>query len=140
MLVIPDDVAIAAFGKGELTPKQLFQAISASLTWHDLERLCAESDLPVLVKGVLTAEDAKLACEHGASGVVVPNPGGRQISGCPATVDVPGGVGGAVCAALGVRGAGVCHAVDRASNPLAVRSRTAVRADRRRHFPRQDGQ
>ena len=86
--VIPDDISIAAFGKGGLTPKQVFQAISASLTWHDLERLCAESDLPVLVKGVLTAEDAKLACEHGASGVVVSNHGGRQIDGVSATIDV----------------------------------------------------
>jgi isopentenyl diphosphate isomerase/L-lactate dehydrogenase-like FMN-dependent dehydrogenase len=84
---IPDDVRIAAFGKGGLTPRQVFEAISASLTWHDLERICAESSLPLLVKGVLTAEDAELACAHGAAGIVVSNHGGRQLDGVAATID-----------------------------------------------------
>jgi isopentenyl diphosphate isomerase/L-lactate dehydrogenase-like FMN-dependent dehydrogenase len=39
------------------------------------------------VKGLLTAEDAKLACEHGAAAVVVSNHGGRQLDGVPATLD-----------------------------------------------------
>jgi isopentenyl diphosphate isomerase/L-lactate dehydrogenase-like FMN-dependent dehydrogenase len=39
------------------------------------------------VKGVLTAEDARLACEHGAAGVVVSNHGGRQLDGVSATID-----------------------------------------------------
>jgi isopentenyl diphosphate isomerase/L-lactate dehydrogenase-like FMN-dependent dehydrogenase len=84
---IPDDVRIAALGKGGLTPREVFEAISASLTWHDLERICAESGLPLLVKGVLTAEDARLACEHGAAGIVVSNHGGRQLDGVAATID-----------------------------------------------------
>jgi isopentenyl diphosphate isomerase/L-lactate dehydrogenase-like FMN-dependent dehydrogenase len=41
----------------------------------------------LVVKGILTAEDAKLACEHGAAAVVVSNHGGRQLDGVPATVD-----------------------------------------------------
>ncbi len=41
----------------------------------------------MLVKGVLTAEDARLACEHGAAGVVVSNHGGRQLDGVSATID-----------------------------------------------------
>jgi len=45
------------------------------------------SGLPVLVKGVLTAEDALLACEGGAAGIVVSNHGGRQLDGVPATID-----------------------------------------------------
>ncbi|MFL5952866.1 MAG: alpha-hydroxy acid oxidase [Gaiellaceae bacterium] len=84
---IPEDVQIAAFGTGGLTPRQVFEAISASLTWRDVERLCAESGLPLLVKGVLTAEDARLACEHGAAGIVVSNHGGRQLDGVSATID-----------------------------------------------------
>src|SRR4051794_19354445 len=39
---IPDDVTIAALGRGGLTPKQVFEEISASLTWHDLERIAGE--------------------------------------------------------------------------------------------------
>ncbi len=84
---IPDNIRIEAFGQGGMTPAQVFAQISPSLTWHDLERICAESNLPLLVKGVLTAEDAKLACEHGASGIVVSNHGGRQLDGVSATID-----------------------------------------------------
>ena len=43
--------------------------------------------LPVVVKGVLTAEDARLACEHGAAALVVSNHGGRQLDGVAATID-----------------------------------------------------
>ena len=53
--------------------------IDASLTWEDVERFASASGLPVLVKGVLTGEDARLAAEHGAAGVVVSNHGGRQL-------------------------------------------------------------
>src|SRR6202035_5701153 len=42
----------------------------------------------VIVKGILTAEDARLACEHGAAALVVSNHGGRQLDGVPATIDV----------------------------------------------------
>jgi isopentenyl diphosphate isomerase/L-lactate dehydrogenase-like FMN-dependent dehydrogenase len=57
------------------------------VSWRDLERLCSESRLPVLVKGIETGEDARLACEHGAGGVIVSNHGGRQLDGVPATID-----------------------------------------------------
>ena len=40
-----------------------------------------------MVKGILTAEDAVLACDHGAAGVVVSNHGGRQLDGVPASLD-----------------------------------------------------
>lgn len=57
-----------------------------SLSWRDLEWL-AGFGLPVVVKGILTAEDAKLACEHGAAAVVVSNHGGRQLDGVSASID-----------------------------------------------------
>jgi 4-hydroxymandelate oxidase len=56
------------------------------LSWRDLEWL-AGYGLPVVVKGLITAEDARLACEHGAAAVVVSNHGGRQLDGVSATVD-----------------------------------------------------
>ena len=59
----------------------------ASLSWHDLEWL-AGYGLPVVVKGILTAEDARLACRHGAAAVVVSNHGGRQLDGVSASLDV----------------------------------------------------
>jgi isopentenyl diphosphate isomerase/L-lactate dehydrogenase-like FMN-dependent dehydrogenase len=84
---IPPDVTIASVGRGGLTPKQMFDMVSGSLTWHDLERIAGEAGLPLLVKGVLTAEDARIACEHGAAGIVVSNHGGRQLDGVSATID-----------------------------------------------------
>ncbi|MGB2874655.1 MAG: alpha-hydroxy acid oxidase [Gaiellaceae bacterium] len=61
---------------------------NASLTWRDLEWLRSACSLPLVVKGVLTAEDALLAAEHGAAAVVVSNHGGRQLDGVPASLDV----------------------------------------------------
>ena len=58
----------------------------AGVSWHDLEWL-AGYGLPVVVKGILTAEDARLACEHGAAAVVVSNHGGRQLDGVSASLD-----------------------------------------------------
>jgi isopentenyl diphosphate isomerase/L-lactate dehydrogenase-like FMN-dependent dehydrogenase len=84
---IPPDVTVAARGRGDVTPVEAFAQMSASVSWHDIERLSSMADLPVVVKGVLTAEDAALACEHGAAGIVVSNHGGRQLDGVAATID-----------------------------------------------------
>ena len=53
--------------------------IDPDLSWSDIERFAADCELPLLVKGILTAEDAELAVAHGAAGVVVSNHGGRQL-------------------------------------------------------------
>jgi len=50
-----------------------------SLTWKDLGWLRSITSLPVIVKGIATGEDARLAIEHGADGVIVSNHGGRQL-------------------------------------------------------------
>ena len=57
------------------------------LTWDDLAWLREQTSLPLLVKGVLTAEDARLAIEHGVDGIVVSNHGGRQVDGAVASLD-----------------------------------------------------
>ena len=57
------------------------------LTWDDLDWLRAQTSLPLLVKGVLTAADAQLALEHGMDGVIVSNHGGRQVDGAVAALD-----------------------------------------------------
>jgi lactate 2-monooxygenase len=57
------------------------------LTWDDLAWLRGETELPVLVKGVLTAEDAVRAREAGVDGIVVSNHGGRQVDGAVAALD-----------------------------------------------------
>jgi 4-hydroxymandelate oxidase len=61
-----------------------------SLTWADLGWLRARTRLPLVLKGILTAEDARLAVEHGADAVVVSNHGGRQLDGVlPTLVALP---------------------------------------------------
>ncbi len=57
----------------------------ASLTWADIAWVREAGGLPVLVKGVLTAEDAVAAVAAGADGIVVSNHGGRQLDGCVPT-------------------------------------------------------
>jgi isopentenyl diphosphate isomerase/L-lactate dehydrogenase-like FMN-dependent dehydrogenase len=59
-----------------------------SLTWSDVAWAAEASRLPVVVKGILTAEDAALAADNGAAGIVVSNHGGRQLDRSPATIDV----------------------------------------------------
>jgi 4-hydroxymandelate oxidase len=58
------------------------------LVWRDLEWIRALAPLPLVLKGIMTAEDARLAVEHGAAAVVVSNHGGRQLDRVHATVDV----------------------------------------------------
>jgi isopentenyl diphosphate isomerase/L-lactate dehydrogenase-like FMN-dependent dehydrogenase len=77
----------AAVGHRSLTTAEVFALVDPSITWDDLERLCNEFELPILVKGLITGEDAALAVEHGAAGVVVSNHGGRQLDNVPATID-----------------------------------------------------
>src|SRR5918999_685319 len=57
------------------------------LTWADLAWLRERTPLPILVKGVLTAVDARLALEHGVDGIVVSNHGGRQVDGAVAALE-----------------------------------------------------
>ena len=52
-----------------------------TLTWGTIDWLRGITSLPILVKGVLTAEDAELAIERGVAGIIVSNHGGRQIDG-----------------------------------------------------------
>jgi len=91
--VIPADTTVPSFaaaagGATDGTPADMFGLMDPSVDWDDLEELASESSLPVLVKGILTGEDAALACDHGAAGIVVSNHGGRQLDGASATIEV----------------------------------------------------
>ncbi|GFP81161.1 peroxisomal (s)-2-hydroxy-acid oxidase glo5 [Phtheirospermum japonicum] len=60
--------------------------VDRSLNWKDLKWLQTITKLPILVKGVLTAEDASLAVQAGAAGIIVSNHGARQLDYVPATI------------------------------------------------------
>ncbi len=90
---IPEGIGVpsvqAALGSQRaVTIEETFALMDPALSWADLERLVADCSLPVLVKGVLGAEDAALAVEHGAAGVVVSNHGGRQLDCVAPTAEV----------------------------------------------------
>ncbi|CAO3675177.1 unnamed protein product [Umbelopsis vinacea] len=63
-------------------------AIDASLSWKDIEWFKSITKLPIVIKGIFRGEDAKLAVKHGVDGIIVSNHGGRQLDGCPATLEV----------------------------------------------------
>ena len=80
---IPEEIVVpsmAAMGEWEgATPLELLGSIDPSLTWDDLAELRALAPLPLVLKGIQTAEDALLAVDHGADAIVVSNHGGRQL-------------------------------------------------------------
>ena len=84
---LPLPYARAMIGAEAQNPADQFALLDASVSWRDLEWVASEGRLPVVLKGVVTAEDATLAVEHGAAAVVVSNHGGRQLDGVPATLD-----------------------------------------------------
>ncbi len=74
-----DESGLAAYAASMFDP---------SLSWKDLAWLSGLTKLPVLVKGIVHADDARLAVEHRAAGIIVSNHGGRQLDTAPATIDV----------------------------------------------------
>jgi isopentenyl diphosphate isomerase/L-lactate dehydrogenase-like FMN-dependent dehydrogenase len=82
------EVYASALGDlGVVTPASAAQLVDPALTWRDLEWLHEHAGLPVIAKGVLTAEDALLAAENGCDAIVVSNHGGRQLDRAVASLD-----------------------------------------------------
>jgi 4-hydroxymandelate oxidase len=85
------------------TPAADYSAlIDPDLRWSDIERFAVESPLPVVVKGVMTAEDAELAIEHGVRAVIVSNHGGRQLDTVLSGADALGPIVDAVAGRIDV--------------------------------------
>ena len=62
--------------------------IDAALQWKDLDWLGGITKLPIIIKGVCRADDARIALSHGVKGILVSNHGGRQMDSAPATIEV----------------------------------------------------
>lgn len=74
--------SIGAGGRGINNPKRVV------LSWSDVEWMRSIAGVPLLLKGILSAYDAKLAVDAGADGLIVSNHGGRNLDTVPATIDV----------------------------------------------------
>jgi isopentenyl diphosphate isomerase/L-lactate dehydrogenase-like FMN-dependent dehydrogenase len=83
-----DDLPSVVYARDRGAGSGGFPDLDPTLDWAYLERLCSSLDVPVVLKGVLDAEDAVRAVDCGAAGVVVSNHGGRQLDGVPATIDM----------------------------------------------------
>jgi len=77
-LGVPSLMAVDGSGRS-LTIEQTFAMMNPAMDWSDFAELASRGRVPVLAKGILTAEDAELAIAHGAAGIVVSNHGGRQL-------------------------------------------------------------
>ncbi|MGG1598203.1 alpha-hydroxy-acid oxidizing protein [Paenibacillus naphthalenovorans] len=85
----------------EVTPENAVEEIirgiyHPALSWGDIAFLREHTSLPILLKGILHPEDAKLALEHRADGIVVSNHGGRQLDGAVSALDALPGIAEAV--------------------------------------------
>lgn len=76
--VVRQESSLAAYVVSQIDP---------TLNWSDIAWVRSITKLPIVVKGVLTAEDAKLAADTGVEGILVSNHGGRQLDGVLATID-----------------------------------------------------
>lgn len=74
--------------KGSRFGKHFTELIDPSLTFDTISWACSLTSLPVLVKGVLAPDDARLCTIYGASGIIVSNHGGRQLDGVPSALDM----------------------------------------------------
>ena len=78
------------------------EMLDPSLSWNDLAWLREQTKLPLLLKGLVRADDAILAVQHGVDGVIVSNHGGRQLDTAPATIEALPHVVQAVAGAIPV--------------------------------------
>jgi isopentenyl diphosphate isomerase/L-lactate dehydrogenase-like FMN-dependent dehydrogenase len=80
--------ALGAIADAKLAPQDHFrELVAGATTWRDLEWIAELAQMPVIPKGIMTAEDALLAVEHGAAAVAVSNHGGRQLDGVAGALD-----------------------------------------------------
>lgn len=73
--------------EGNSAPRLQMSLIDSSFCWNDLSWIQSITRLPIILKGILTKEDAELALKHKVDGIIVSNHGGRQLDGVPASVD-----------------------------------------------------
>jgi len=73
--------------QGSAFAEYVADLLDSSLTWDDVDWLKSISPLPLVVKGIMTAEDAVLAVDHGIAGIVVSNHGGRQLDSTLGSLD-----------------------------------------------------
>ena len=86
---LPDMPNIVSAETGVLRVRDAHTAMKREVfSWDDMQWIRALWKGPIVIKGVLSADDAKRSLDHGAAAVVVSNHGGRQLDGVPASLQV----------------------------------------------------
>ena len=96
---LPDDLQVANLTQRQMDqlPKAKLESglaayfedlLEQGLTWETFDWIASKTDLPIILKGVVRADDARRAADHGVSAIWVSNHGGRQLDTSPATIDV----------------------------------------------------
>lgn len=75
-------------GGGSGLAKYVSSLIDKTLSWDDIQWLRKVSTMKIVVKGVMSAEDAEIACQNGVDGILVSNHGARQLDTVPATIEI----------------------------------------------------
>jgi 4-hydroxymandelate oxidase len=86
--LLPEGMAELPSSAGSALARYFAELLDPALSWKDLSWLGAVTTLPIIVKGIVRADDARRAADHGARAVVVSNHGGRQLDTSPATIEV----------------------------------------------------
>ncbi len=81
---------------GSMLARYIEDRHDAAMTFDDIGWLRGLSHLPVVIKGVVRADDATRCVDAGAAGLIVSNHGGRQLDGAPATLDALPGIAAAI--------------------------------------------
>ncbi|MED6224541.1 hypothetical protein PIB30_085143, partial [Stylosanthes scabra] len=86
---LPENLALKKDNDDDsATYSYIHDQLDPSMSWKDIKWLQTITSLPILVKGILTAEDARIAVENGVSGIIVSNHGARQLDYVPPTIMV----------------------------------------------------
>jgi len=78
---------VPASERGSAFAKYVAELLDPAVTWKDIAWLRSLTSLPIVLKGIMTAEDATLAVEHRVDGIIVSNHGGRQLDSTVGTLD-----------------------------------------------------
>lgn len=76
------------WGLSSDAPRGVNTLINRAATWSEIDWLATHTPLPLVVKGIMTAEDARLCAEHGVRGIIVSNHGARQLDTTFASIEV----------------------------------------------------
>ena len=87
---LPKHLSFANFVQS--TKEKLANILDPSNTWETIDWLQGVTKLPIILKGILTFEDAQEALKHNVKGILVSNHGGRLLDGAPAAVSASGGI------------------------------------------------